>query len=217
VECPHCRHKLAPEPRVFEMKDGRERRSWRARITRCPNCSGDTVELTCVGHDGFDWRRVHPLGMQPILPAGVPDRVARLHREAALLVSVSPTFSAVASRRCLEGVLKLHGYGERAGQRRDPVLADRVKAFVSDATTPHAPPSDLKDAIDAVRHLGNSGAHPGSDAETGDLFEATVEDAEDALDLVEAVLVHFYGQSQDRAARWRAFREGVARRTKRPT
>jgi hypothetical protein len=254
MDCPHCRHRVAPVQSAYPIPDERGLRNWRVRVTRCPNCLGDTVEFACEGRDAFDWRRAHPLGMAPILPAGVPERLARLHREAAMLVSISPTFSAVASRRCLEGVLKHHGHGASAGSRQEPVLANRIhafvkeptsppadlagtidavrvlvnsgahptdgsetSAFVEEPTSPTAPPADLAGAVDAVRVLGNSGAHPADDSETGDLFEATEEDAQDALDLLEALLVHFHGQPADRAARWAAFKDRVGRRARRAT
>lgn len=213
MDCPHCRRIVTPSQHAIRLTRPDDARNWFLRVSRCPNCRGDTVEIACDGDVGarVAYRRVHPTWVSPGRPVGAPDHILRLFGDAAALAHVSPTWSGVAARRCLEAVLKEAGYGAPGKEGRDPPLANRVRAFIADTTSPKAPPPDLAAHIDAVRLLGNAGAHPGSNAETDAPFEAGAEDIAAALDLLEAVLMHFHGPASERTARWSAFSERMRR------
>jgi Domain of unknown function (DUF4145) len=112
------------------------------------------------------------------LPEEVPEPYRVDYREAQELLNISPKASAAMSRRLLQQILR-----ERY-QIRCPSLSGEIDAFIQ---LPGIP-SELADAVDAIRHIGNFAAHPEKDLATGAIVEVEPGEAEWSLDTLESLL-----------------------------
>jgi hypothetical protein len=160
MKCPHCLESfhaefstsfLSGQSRHLVDKDG----YWGVRFTVCPACQKASIFLQV--HSIHDtnlvlWEiQVWPKGVaRSPLPPEVPEEFAADYREACLVLTDSPKASAALSRRCLQHLLR-----DKAGVKPGN-LSEEIDEVLASKTLP----SDLADAIDAIRHVGNFAAHP---------------------------------------------------------
>lgn len=192
MKCPHCLQSFFvyssaqfiewPDKQWLEDKDG----YWRIRTTKCPSCNGATIYLEL--RDKSDSSRVlrelqiWPKGTaRSPLPPEVPEEFVADYKEACVVLADSPKASAALSRRCLQHLLheKARVNPSDLSKEIDQVLASKTL------------PSDLADAIDAVRHVGNFAAHPLKATNTGLILDVEPGEAEWLLDVLES-LFDFY-------------------------
>jgi hypothetical protein len=127
------------------------------QFTICPNpkCRQQTIVAHVFNYDPstretagllHEWRLVPESEAKPF-PDFIPVQLLDDYREACLIRNKSPKASATLSRRCLQGMIR-DFWGIAKGR-----LIDEVNALQSrvDAQT--------WKAIDAVRKVGNIGAH----------------------------------------------------------
>src|SRR5690606_14941785 len=88
-----------------------------------------------------------PASQMKVLPAYIPGPIVEDYKEACLILGGSPKASATLARRCLQGMIRdFWGISMRR-------LIDEIDA-IHDKVAP-----DTWQAIDAVRQMGNIGAH----------------------------------------------------------
>lgn len=124
-------------------------------VVVCPNaeCGEYTLKVELYGSDQEGtgkpkeaWQLI-PAAEMKVFPDYVPPAVLADYKEACLIRNLSPKASATLSRRCLQGMIR-DFWGIKEGRLVDEIEAIQEK--VDPATW---------SAIDAVRKIGNIGAH----------------------------------------------------------
>jgi len=115
------------------------------------------------------------------LPAEVPQNFAEDYTEACLVLADSAKSSAALSRRCLQKLLRDHVHVKPGN------LDNEIQQVLDSGKLP----TDLAEAIDAVRVIGNFAAHPIKSTNTGEIIDVEPGEAEWQLDTLE-VLFDFY-------------------------
>jgi hypothetical protein len=112
---------------------------------------------------------VYPKGTSRKPPATeVPTPFRDDFKEACLVLDDSPKASAALSRRCLQAILREHA------KTKSKDLADQIDEVIAGNVLP----SHLAKAIDAVRHVGNFGAHPIKSKSSGEIVDVEPGEAE---------------------------------------
>lgn len=111
-------------------------------------------------------------------PPYIPQQIVSDYEEAFLIAELSPKASATLSRRCLQGMI------------RDFFSISRNRLFDEiDAIKDQTPP-DVWDAIDAVRKVGNIGAHMEKDINV--IVDVDEREAGLLLELIEQLFDDWY-------------------------
>jgi len=205
--CPHCeravtisrgrittdRHTLS-----FENVDGR--RSLWSRFIVCPNPECRKFTLTAALYESAEgyqhgekllrkleeWNLV-PNSKAKTFPSFIPQAILDDYKEACLIRDLSPKASATLSRRCLQGIIR-DFWVAKPGRLVDEI--DQIKDKVDPLTW---------DAIDAVRKLGNIGAHMEKDINV--IVDVDPDEAELLIGLIETLLREWYVAREERKAR----------------
>ncbi|WP_457663909.1 DUF4145 domain-containing protein [Sinorhizobium medicae] len=111
-----------------------------------------------------------------------------------MVLSISPKASAALSRRCLQAVLRAHGY-----KTKD--LAKEIDLLLHETDPTKAIPQSLRTVVDAVRNFGNFSAHPITDVTTLQIIDVQPEEAEWCLEVLDECFEHFYVRPARAAAR----------------
>ena len=161
-------------------------------VVSCPNpdctkltvvMSQSTIEQMVVGGS---WRVKKILNFWPLVPESsakvLPDYIPRPivsdYTEACLIVDKSPKASATLARRCLQGMIRdFH----KVSKGR---LVDEITA-IKDKTDPLT-----WDAIDAVRSIGNIGAHMEKDI--NQIVDVDEGEAQELIKLIELLIDDWY-------------------------
>jgi Domain of unknown function (DUF4145) len=161
--------------------------SFRLEMSACPVCGKpilaiprlDLPDGSSTGGPGV----IYPSGTGRPLPSEVHKAVPQLAADFAEAVGVLPVSrkaSAALSRRCLQFIL-VHAGG---ATKRD--LAEQI-----DEILPKLPPS-LAENVDAIRHVGNFGAHPMKTKNSGEIVDVEDGEAEWLLDVLEELMDFYY-------------------------
>lgn len=129
---------------------------------------------------------IRPSSTAKVFPSYVPKVITEDYTEACLIRDLSPKASATLSRRCLQGMIR--DYWKISRGR----LVDEIEALAEkvDATT--------WAAIDAVRKVGNIGAHMEKDI--GIVIEVDPGEAQILIGLIETLLKEWYVARHEREA-----------------
>ncbi len=122
----------------------------------------------------------------PYIPAVVLDD----YREACLIRDKSPKASATLSRRCLQGMIR-DFWKVKPGRLVDEI--DAIQAMIDPVTW---------GAIDALRRLGNIGAHMEKDINL--IVDVDPDEANLLIELIETLLTEWYVNREERANRMNA-------------
>jgi len=178
MKCPHCLDSFHDSWGGSGL--GHDSKGhWLIRHQICPACGKIIVFLQV----GDQWRQmVYPkaISRTPLSP-DIPNEYAEDYKEACLVLSDSPKASAALSRRCLQHVLR-----EKAKVKRGN-LNDEIQEVIDSGNLP----SELSDAVDAIRNIGNFAAHPIKSTSTGEIVPVEPGEAEWLLDILEG-LFDFY-------------------------
>lgn len=210
MKCPHClvsfhaefsKSLLGGPSRWLVDKDG----YWGARFTICPACHKASIFLQVLSIDNTDLVlreiQVWPKGVaRSPLPAEVPEAFAADYREACLVVADSPKASAALGRRCLQHLLR-----EKARVKPND-LSKEIDEVLASKTLP----SDLADAIDAIRNIGNFAAHPLKSTNTGLVLDVEPGETEWLLDVLEALFDFYFMRPAQLAAKRDALNKRLA-------
>ena len=153
------------------------------KISRDP--SGKASQGPVLNH----WSLIPP-SRAKVLPSYVPQAIKDDYTEACLIVEPSPKASATLSRRCLQGMIRgFFGVSK-------PRLVDEIEA-IKDKVDPAT-----WDAIDAIRSIGNIGAHMEKDINV--IVDVDPGEAEELIKLIELLIEDWYVNRHKREVQLKA-------------
>jgi uncharacterized protein DUF4145 len=176
--------------RFYACENDQEGPNWCVGVRRCSACSRLVIRLVGGNYNGSYQRfnsensslLVRPkVSARSPLSSDVPQKYAEDYKEACLVLSDSPKASAALSRRCLQLVLR----DEAKVKPQD--LAKEIQQVLDSGTLP----SHLAEGLDAVRNIGNFGAHAIKSRSTGEIVPVEPGEAEWNLEILE-MLFDFY-------------------------
>jgi hypothetical protein len=205
--CPHCQRDVtitgdrqSEQQHVLWVDNADGPQVLESRFFVCPNAEcrkftlftnlfeGKVVasSLKIAPYPSHSWTLV-PEGQAKVFPTYIPAPILEDYREACLIKDLSPKASATLSRRCLQGIIRDY-WGVKPAR-----LVDEIKAIQSqvDPLT--------WDAIEAVRKIGNIGAHMENDINV--IVAVDPSEAGLLIDLVETLLEEWYVARENRAKR----------------
>lgn len=143
-------------------------------LSKCPNCGEASVRLT--------GKNITPYSYPPAaaihLPEYIPNAIRSDYMEALSIVNASPKASATLSRRCLQGMIHDYwGIHEKNLNAEITSLKGKVE------------PAQWK-AMDALRKIGNIGAHMESDINL--IVDVEPEEAQSLIKLIELLIEKWY-------------------------
>lgn len=210
--CPFCNHNATIvdsnfATNRFEFNNGNKHRwqALRAFVTVCPNpdCLEYTLRLslhdhvqTLPGSNQYkdleakqQWNLI-PASSAKVLPDYVPAAIVADYNEACAIKDLSPKASATLSRRCLQGMIR-DFHGVKKGR-----LVEEIEA-IKDKVDP-----STWAGIDAVRQIGNIGAHMEKDINV--IVDVDPEEAQLLINLIESLITDWYVVRHDRETRLKA-------------
>jgi hypothetical protein len=154
MKCPHCTVAFSSNYDTELIDRPGEYTGWWTRTARCPECQEFVIEVAQVAkreHLVFaQWFMVYPRGANrgPV-PDSVPAPIAEDYIEACNVLPISPKASAALSRRCLQNILRSHGYQAKQ-------LWQEIDLILAETDTTMAIPTNLRLSIDGIRHSNRS-------------------------------------------------------------
>lgn len=128
-----------------------------------------------------------PNGTYKQFPDYVPKPILDDYKEAVLIKNLSPKASATLARRCLQGMIR-HVWEVKPAR-----LVDEIKAIEEKIE------SNVWKAIDAVRNIGNIGAHMENDINI--IVDVEPGEAEMLIGLLELLIQEWYVERHERQLR----------------
>jgi len=193
--CPHCntgvRFETSGSSAVYAEKEDAHL-GYDVAQGFCPECQGFIVVLRrgryFSHYDRDEELRemgeiasstvIYPTGSGGrALPQEVPAAYRRDFDESSRVLLISPRASAALSRRTLQSIF------HNELQIKAGTLAQEIEEFIHQTGVP----SQLIEAVDAIRNVGNFAAHPLKDTQTGTVIEVEPGEAEWLLDVLEAL------------------------------
>ena len=150
----------------------------------CPNCHKVSIDIVGVGSQ-FPNRIMHfnPISLAKAYPDYIPLTIRSDYEEAHAILNLSPKASATLSRRCLQGMIR--DFWEISKAR----LVDEIDAL-KDLVDP-----STKKVLDALRKLGNIGAHPEKDVNL--IVDIEPNEAHMLLKFIELLMQKWYIERHD--------------------
>ena len=168
----HSNKMLNPDPETIKVV-----------FYSCPRCGEISTQLEGIGknYKGKIYK-IRPISSAVQFPDYIPLKIRQDYEEACAIVDLSPKSSATLSRRCLQSMIR-DFWGINKNRLVDAIneLHDKV------------PPTQWK-IIDALRSLGNIGAHPDADINT--IIEIEPSDAQKLIDVIELLINQWYVERQ---------------------
>ena len=159
-------------------------------VITCPNEQCKEYTISCSLHNAY-WDHTHkylpevrlswdlkPSSLAKQFPSYVPEQILADYEEACLIKMLSPKASATLSRRCLQGIIRDY-HQVKKGRLIDEINA--IKDKVDPITW---------QAIDAVRCIGNIGAHMEKDINL--IIDVEPSEAQLLIGLIEILIKDWY-------------------------
>lgn len=151
---------------------------------RCPSC--EKVYLHLFGY-GDGWGQPFGYSFPPAaamyLPDYIPTALRQDYLEAVQIADLSPKASATLARRCLQGMIHdFWGIKEKNLNAEITALKEKI-------------PQKQWDAIDAMRKIGNIGAHMEKDVEL--IIDVDPDEAKKLLKVIELLFKNWYIAAHD--------------------
>lgn len=217
-ECPFCGRKAVVHDddhgtvssfrHVFSHGNKYGDQSVAGQIVVCPNDDCQEYTLHVITHDCAMrsghlrditqralWRLI-PDSEAKVFPDYIPKPILDDYREACLIRDNSPRASATLSRRCLQGIIR-DFWGISKGRLVDEIDAIKDKIDV-----------ETWEAIDAVRQIGNIGAHMEKDINV--IVDVEPNEAQLLIELVETLLTEWHVAKHERQTRMAAVKNAAA-------
>ena len=156
-------------------------------IYRCPNESCGEETLIARGINGYIDERtvmIYPEAIYRHFPDYVPEGIRADYEEACLIRERSPKASATLARRCVQGMIR--DFWKIEGERNLYYEIDAIRDKV---------PAAQWAAIDAIRQIGNIGAHMERDVNL--IVDVEPEEAGELLQLIELLIEKWYISRND--------------------
>lgn len=148
-------------------------------IYRCPHCQSDSIFIEGLGSDVREnsmWFKPNSMAMQ--FPNYIPEAIRNDYEEACAIVNLSPKSSATLSRRCLQAMIR------DFWNIKDSTLCKEIGQLQSKV------PATQWKVIDALRQIGNIGAHP--EADVNQIIDIEPDDAAKLIKIIELLLKQWY-------------------------
>lgn len=205
--CPYCgRHTTITDPnqysrwdKVYIEKSTLGEVGVGTSAITCPNAECQKLlliaTLTKASYASGTWRpstvlekwRLLPESEAKVLPDYLPHAIVEDYREACRIRDLSPKASATLARRCLQGMIRdFHGITKAT-------LNDEIKALENVVD------SEVWGAIDAIREVGNIGAHMEKDINI--IVDVDPKEAQLLIGLIEQLVDEWYVARQSRKER----------------
>jgi len=206
MKCPYCQQYFAPTEKnldrgslFFQTKDETGNAKYLSVLhVVCPNdkckksiiklaveyCEKDPDSYINVSRQHLLTKQILPEGISHSYPSYIPKQLREDYEEACKIVDLSPKASATLSRRCLQGIIRDY-HGITKGR-----LVDEVNALQGKIEP------DVWNAIDAVRKIGNIGAHMEKDVNV--IVEIEPEEAQQLIRLIEMLFDEWYVRREER-------------------
>ncbi len=205
--CPFCNHNAtitannyAENRFLFNHGNKHKFQAVVTEVITCPNleCREYTVSQSLHDHVASanigwidkpakqEWQLI-PAAEMKVFPSYVPEPITGDYREACFIRDLSPKASATLSRRCLQGMIR-HFWNIKKAR-----LVDEIEAL-SDKVDPMT-----WAAIDAVRKIGNIGAHMEKDIDV--IVEVDPGEAQLLIGLIETLIQDWYVTKHEREKR----------------
>jgi hypothetical protein len=206
MKCSHCLVDFHPEWSTTPLGADAEAR-WTLAQTTCSACDRFILDLMgeTDGGEDADWR-VWPRKATRPVPAEVPKPYANDFREACLVLPHSANASAAISRRCLQSLLINEGEAKKGR------LEDQINEVVASRQLR----SQLADNLHYVRKVGNLAAHETKNAHTGEVVDATGDEAEWLIEVLEGLFEHYFVEPAREKKRREEFDARLAAAKRRP-
>ena len=191
-ECPFCQHMIPNHSSVMASKNVNidtlkslyfPNKDYDYQIDilamQCPNC-GKVTFIACYSGTLMPKKTIpiYPLSFAKQFPNYIPQQIRQDYEEAYTILNLSPKASATLSRRCLQGMIHdfwgIHKHN----------LAQEINALKD------LIPAHEFAAINALRQLGNIGAHMEADVNT--IVDIDAGEAEKLVKLIELLLKQWY-------------------------
>lgn len=220
-ECPFCNHSAVVHDRehgtvtrfrhTFDLGNKYGYQSIKGEVIVCPNdkcreyslvvvtsdCQIDINRNLKETHQREVWQLV-PTSNVKVFPDYIPQPILSDYREACEIRDASPRASATLSRRCLQGMIRdFWGISKRR-------LVDEIEAIKDEVDI------ETWQAIDAVREIGNIGAH--MDADINVIVDVDPNEAQLLIELVETLLNDWYVTKHQRQERMAAVKDAAAKK-----
>lgn len=198
--CPYCQHK------AIVTRDNKTTGSsnlddgniygplivqWTSITCLNQDCRQINLTFSLIKNNGTgnllqEWELL-PQGMVKPFPDYIPAPILEDYKEAVLIKSLSPKASATLSRRCLQGMIR------DVWKVKPARLVDEIKAIEGQIE------SGLWKAIDAIRNIGNIGAHMENDINV--IVDVDHDEAEMLIGLLELLIQEWYVERHERQLR----------------
>lgn len=197
--CPFCNHaatitssNYSDDTHFFHADNKDGALGIYSQVIVCPNESckeyAITIALRHASKDEYARNRltgaplithaIRPQSNAKVFPSYIPKPIISDYEEACLILKLSPKASATLSRRCIQGIIR-DFWNIQKGTLYEEI--NELKGKVDDKTW---------DAIDAVRSIGNIGAHMEKDINL--VIDVESEEAELLIGLIEFMLKDCY-------------------------
>jgi hypothetical protein len=204
--CPFCNYnaaitseRLSIGTHIFDNGSKYGNRILKSVVVVCPNDECKEITLTSIlmesvwfngrwteGKEILKWQLLPPASIKPF-PSYIPTAILADYREACLIRDLSPKASATLARRCLQGMIRDFWGVSRLR------LIDEINEI-----RPHLDAVTCE-AIDAVRNIGNVGAHMERDINL--IVDVETQEAALLLGLIETLLTEWYVNRHERQER----------------
>ncbi|MET4117852.1 hypothetical protein ABIB85_004464 [Bradyrhizobium sp. JR1.5] len=214
--CPHCNRPqtlTAGQRRTRDVYLGQDNNKYGnlgfyIMVTACtnPDCrdlsvnahltTGEDMHSDFRSNNVIETYHLKPQGASKPQPDYIPKALRDDYFEACAIRDLSPKASATLARRCLQGMIR--DYCGIAKSR----LIDEIKDLrrqLDDHTAAKGVTHESVDAIDAVRSVGNIGAHMEKDVDL--IVEIDPGEAQMLIDLIEMLFVDWYVERERRTRR----------------
>lgn len=146
---------------------------------KCPNCGQYTVFAKGVGSAVEDVDLyIRPTSLAKQFPEYIPEAIRKDYSEACAILKLSPKSSATLARRCLQGMIRDFWEINESNLKK---AIDNLENKI---------PAKQWAVINAVRRLGNIGAHMEKDINL--IVEIDPGEAEKLINLIELLLDQWY-------------------------
>lgn len=153
-----------------------------ARLTESAVRQGNQRESNLIQ----SWRLL-PESEAKVLPDYIPTPIQKDYYEACRIRDLSPKASATLARRCLQGMVRdFWGIKDSTLKKEIDALEEKVDA-------------DVWESIDAVRSVGNIGAHMEKDINI--IIDVETDEAQLLIGLIEQLVDEWYVAREDRKNR----------------
>lgn len=153
--------------------------NWQLEMLRCPECEKVSTIAVGVGKQVKGKHvMIFPESSAIQFPEYVPEAIRTDYEEACSILCKSPKAAATLARRCLQGMI--HDFWSIHGKNLNAEIT-QLKDHV---------PAAQWTAIDAVRSVGNIGAHMEQDVNL--IIDISVEEAAKLLKLIEHLISKWY-------------------------